>query len=312
MGRGFLMGGADIIPGVSGGTVALILGIYERLIAAISHCDVKLLQLLAARKFGQAIEHADLRFLVCLGAGIGLGIVSLAGLMHELLLNQRMLTFSAFFGLIAASSWLVGMMVPRWRVQEVASLLLGAVFAFYLVGLPLIEQPPGTLTYLFFCGVIAICAMILPGISGAFILLLLGKYVEVTGMIKGAIHGEISAEIVIAVGVFCSGCLIGLLSFSRLLRWLLANHHNVTMAVLCGFMIGSLRKLFPFQTDLTPDVTELKHKLYENRALSSINIEQELFPAIAVALLAASFVMILNTLSEVTHASEKISDASEG
>lgn len=296
--RGFLMGGADIIPGVSGGTVALILGIYERLVGAISQVDKNLVGLLKERKWKQAVDHLDLRFLITLGLGIGIGVVSLAGAMHTLLVHHRMLTLAAFFGLIAASSWLVARLIARWRPIEFIALIAGAVFAFWLVGLPLLQDPPDNYFYLFFCGALAICAMILPGISGAFILLMLGKYVEITGMIKGLLHGEISLDILATIAVFALGCLTGLLTFSKLLKWLLAHQFNITMALLCGFMLGSLRKLFPFQQDLTPDVEELKHKLFRNRSLSEVDFTSELLPALAVALLAAGALLLLTKIAQ--------------
>ena len=292
--RGFLMGGADIIPGVSGGTVALILGIYERLVTAISRFDARLIQLLLGREWRAAAQYVDFRFLTSLGIGIGAGIVSLAGLMHYLLLNHHRATLAAFFGLIAASSWLVAKLVRTWRAAEVAAGIGGAVFAFWLVGLPLLTNPPDSTLYLFFCGMIAICAMILPGISGAFILVLLGKYAEVTGLVKGLVHGEISGAILLSLITFGLGCVIGLIGFSKLLKYLLARYESITMALLGGFMLGSLRKLWPFQTDLTPDIHELKHKLYEMRPLSEVSVTNELLPALLVVVLAAGLVLSLD------------------
>jgi len=306
IGRGFLMGGADIIPGVSGGTVALILGIYERLIEAISRVDAHFFGLVKKRQFKDAATYLDLRFLIALGLGIGIGIVSLAGTMHHLLLHQRTWTLAAFFGLIAASSWLVAKIVDRWSPAAVVALIGGAGFAFWLVGLPLLLDPPNSLLYMFFCGSVAICAMILPGISGAFILLLLGKYVEITGMIKGVIHGEISGEIILTIIVFAMGCLLGLLGFSKFLKWLLARHTNLTMATLCGFMIGSLRKLFPFQQDVTPEVTELKHKVFLNRPFNEIDVTGELLPALVVMIVAAAFVLVLSHLSNMKQQIEDV------
>ncbi len=290
---GFLMGGADIIPGVSGGTVALILGIYSRLVSAISRIDNRFVSLLLQRKFRDALDYADLVFLITLGAGIAAGVISLAGLMHFLLLDYHTLTLAVFFGLIVASSWLVARIVQQWKVPEFLGVLLGGLFAFWLVGLPLFQHPPESYAYLFFCGTIAICAMILPGISGAFILLLLGKYVEITGMIKGLKHGEISGEIILSIIIFAAGCLFGLLSFSRVLKFLLSRYESTMMAVLCGFMIGSLRKLWPFQKDLTPEIDELKQKVYQNLPLNDALNSPELLPALFLILVAAASVLFL-------------------
>ncbi len=305
---GFLMGGADIIPGVAGGTVALILGIYTRLVTAISRIDSTFISCLLQRKFRKAIQHADLQFLFTLGAGIAAGVISLAGLMHFLLLNYHTLTLAVFFGLIVASSWLVAKIVQRWNAAEYAGVLLGGLFAFWLVGLPLFQQPPNSFAYLFFCGTVAICAMILPGISGAFILLLLGKYAEITGMIKGLVHGEISGEIVLSIITFAAGCLFGLLGFSKLLKLLLSKYESIMMAILCGFMIGSLRKLWPFQKDMTPDITELKHKIYQNLPMNDALNSTELLPAICLIVLAAICVLALEKWASGVQKAKSLSE----
>ena len=149
--------------------------------------------------------------------------------------------------------------VSNWRMQEFGLLVLGCVVALKIVTLRHLQNPPDTNWYLFLCDMIGITAMILPGISGAFILLLLGRYHQITGYIKGVVHGDISVDILLSLLVFALGCLTGLLGFSRVLRMLLSRFHNATMAVLCGFMLGSLYKLWPFQRDLTPDA-KFKHK----------------------------------------------------
>lgn len=263
--RGVLMGGADIVPGVSGGTVALILGIYRRLVSAISRFDLTLVDLLRRGEWKQAVRRVDLFFLMALGTGIVSGIVSLASLMHSLLENatSRGWTLAVFFGLILSSGLLVARMVSQWNPVRLTLLLFGAVFAYWLTGLTAAAAEPTPL-YVFFSGAIAICAMILPGISGAYILLLLGMYVHVTGAIKGLPKGDLSADNLSTIVLFCAGCGIGLLAFSKLLRWLLARHESDTMAILAGFMVGSLRKIWPFQRDLTPEVHELKLKRFVN------------------------------------------------
>lgn len=264
VGRGLLMGAADIVPGVSGGTMALILGIYERLIAAISHVDVELLGYVKERRWAQAIEHADLRFLATLLAGIGAGILSLASLMHYLLEHEMAATFGAFFGLILVSSWIVSKLIESWSAAEGTAAALGAVFAFWLTGLvPVVADP--SYPYVFFSGAVAICAMILPGISGAFILLILGMYYHVTGLLKGVASGAITGDAITTIAVFGVGCLTGILVFSRVLRFLLERFHAVTMAVLCGFMFGSLRKIWPFKIEIGPDpAKKFKERVFEN------------------------------------------------
>jgi len=259
------MGGADIIPGVSGGTVALILGIYRRLVTAISHFDLETLRLVGRREFAKAIERVDLYFLVALGTGIVSGIVLLASLMHSLLTHAstRSYTLAVFFGLILASSVIVARMVRGWNAGTLAVCALGVAIAYSITGLPVADTEP-TYLYVLFCGMVAICAMILPGISGAYILLLLGMYIYITGAIKGLPKGDLSVENLTTIAVFCAGCTIGLVTFSKILRWLLAHHESVTLALLGGFMLGSLRKIWPFQRDLTPHVEKLKLKQFAN------------------------------------------------
>ena len=264
IGRGFLMGGADIIPGVSGGTMALILNIYQRLVAAISRFDLEFLSLLKQRKIRDAAQHCDFRFLLFLGIGAVSGIGGLASLMHHLLHDHRQPTSAVFFGLIAASSVIVARMITRWTPQEAILVIVGTLLAYWIVGLPLLTNPPDGLWYLFVAGLIAICAMILPGISGAFILLILGKYTDITGMIKQFLKFDWNVDLFLSLTVFSVGCLCGLIGFSKFLKWLLERHETQMLAVLCGLMIGSLRKIWPFKDDLTPDVDELKLKQFEN------------------------------------------------
>ena len=263
---GLMMGAADIVPGVSGGTVALVLGIYNRLISAISRFDRQALGMLAAKRWTAAAEYVDLRFILALGCGIATGIGGLSFLMKKLLDDHLQPTYAVFFGLILGSGVLVARGVARWNPASIAALVSGVSVAWFVVGLDALQTPPDTLWYLFFCGTIGICAMILPGLSGAFILLILGRYSHVTGLIRSILKGDWSVQAFLEVSVFCCGCLFGLLAFSRVLRWLLAHHATVTMATLCGLMLGSLRKLWPFKNELTPPGTEFKLKQFENIA----------------------------------------------
>jgi len=295
VGRGFLMGGADIIPGVSGGTVALILGIYRRLVTAISHFDLETLRLLRRREIAKAIERVDLYFLSALGLGIGSGIVLLASLMHSLLTqaSTRSYTLAVFFGMILASSVIVARMVQRWNTGALVVCALGAAIAFWITGLPVVNVAP-TYPYVFFCGAVAICAMILPGISGAYILLLLGMYLHVTGAIKGIPKGDLSPENLTTIAVFAAGCALGLVTFSKILRWLLARHESITLALLGGFMLGSLRKIWPFQRDLTPGVEKLKLKQFVNEWPDPV--DGTVLLTFGLLLLAAILVLGLNHL----------------
>jgi putative membrane protein len=304
--RGMVMGGADVIPGVSGGTVALILGIYERLVTAISHFDVKLLGLLKAKQWKQAIDHSDLRFLVTLAVGIGSGVMALGVLMNRLLTDPatRPLTLAAFFGMILASAVLVGRSIEVESKRSMGGLLLlglgGVVFANGVTMLPTSALNP-SYGYLFLCGMIAICAMILPGISGAYILLILGVYGYMTGILEELAHGAITGHSVTATIVFASGCAIGLVAFSKVLRWLLAHLHAATMAVLCGFMIGALRKIWPFQTDLTPEIEKLKEKQFKN--FLPMQFDGLFFSVLAIMFAAAALTFLLDWIGRKTKAS---------
>ena len=292
------MGAADIIPGVSGGTVALILGIYTRLVTAISRCDRRFLTLLSQRQWQAAAEHIDLRFLVALAAGIGCGVVALGSIMHTLLEDYQQQTLAVFFGLIVGSCLLVGRLVGRWRGLEFVLLALGAAGALWLVRQPVLSSPPDSLWYIFACGVVAICAMILPGISGAFILLILGRYHEITGYIKSALHLELTLQAILTIAVFGIGCVTGLLAFSKCLRWLLSRHSSETMAALCGLMAGSLWKIWPFQRDVSPPgVTEFKERVFEPVAFSEVPMNGATLLTLLLAIGAFLFVVVLDRVA---------------
>lgn len=305
MAQGFLMGGADVIPGVSGGTVALILGIYERLVGAISRFDGALLGHLRNRQWHAAAEHLDLRFLASLGLGIAGGIIGLASLMHHLLEHHRQYTFATFTGLILASSLLVARTVPNWSATHWLLMASGALFAFWLVGRPLLMDPPDGNAYLFLCGMVGICAMILPGISGAFLLLILGKYTEITGMLKGCLHGDFSLSTIVSLGTFSLGMVVGLLGFSKLLRWLLSRYSNTTMSVLCGFMIGSIRKLWPFKRDLDPSETQFRLKRFQNEWPAEF--DQTVIVSVTLVVVAALAVLALDRLTRQRRATQSSS-----
>lgn len=296
--RGILMGGADIIPGVSGGTVALIVGIYARLVRAISRIDKKLVEHLLRREWLAIVERIDLKFLLVLGTGIVTGILGLASLMHYLLEQHTQYTLAAFFGLILASSILVGKLIPKWTPGLALVLLSGAVFAYGLFGLPLLQNPPSGYAYVFLSGAIAICAMILPGISGSFILLALGMYHEMTGLIRNMLRGDIGVDGVLTIVVFSFGCAIGLISFSKLITWLLGSYYKLTMAVICGVMIGSLRRIWPFRIDMSPEITDIGKKHYVETWPSQFS--GDVLFSIAIAAFAFALVFALDRLAKRT------------
>ena len=244
--RGMLMGLADTIPGVSGGTIAMIVGIYERLVTAISHFDVTFLQLLFAGRLRDAWKHADVGFVLNLLLGIITGILLFSVLVLHLLENHLPPTFAAFFGLILGSVWILYKEMESRKPSTFLAIAIGAAAAWFIVGLDSI-QGSEALPYVFGCGLVAICAMILPGISGSYILLILGEYAIILGKIRKIVHLEAGVQDYLTLAVFASGCVIGLVGFSKLLKWLLARYHTLTLAVLCGFMLGSLRCLYPLQ-----------------------------------------------------------------
>lgn len=293
---GFFMGAADIVPGVSGGTVALILGIYERLVTAISHLDFTMLDHVRHRRLRKAVEHSDLQFLITLAVGVASGFLVMTMLMSRLLgsPDSRSMTFAAFFGLILGSAIMVSQMIRTTsRKQTVTCIVLGIVgagFAFWLTTLNSSSQEP-SYGYIFLCASVAICAMILPGISGAMILLILGVYEHLAAIPHKLLHGEEVSQGIITIAVFMTGAGLSLILFSRLLRWLLSRFHSATMAVLCGFMVGALPKIWPFQRDVTPDQLDFKLKQFELMWPESFN--GTVLIAIGIAISAAAIVLVV-------------------
>jgi putative membrane protein len=241
--KGIAMGAADVVPGVSGGTIAFISGIYEELLTSISAVNFKTFKLLKSegvKSFWKAING---NFLISLLLGIGISIVSLAKLISWLLEHHPILLWSFFFGLVLASILYLGKQITEWKIATVVILVLGAALAYWITTLdPLISEDTSPL-FLFFAGAIAICAMILPGISGAFILVLLGAY-------KPVLEALDNRDFKI-IGIVAAGSVVGLLLFSRILKWLFSHHKNLTLAVLTGFVLGSLNKIWPWKETLT-------------------------------------------------------------
>lgn len=232
------MGAADIVPGVSGGTIAFITGIYDRLLGAINAVNLSALKTLRSQGVAAAWKQIDGTFLMSLFLGMLTSIILLSSPITYLLQNHPVLIWSFFFGLVLASIWLVGKQIHKYDFWLVLIFISGAVLAYWITTLEVLTGSDNLL-YIFIAGSIAICAMILPGISGAFILLILGVY----QIIINAIHDRDLKMI----AVFGLGCIIGLLSFSRLLKWLLNNKRAQTLAVLTGFLLGSLNKIWPWK-----------------------------------------------------------------
>ena len=236
--KGMGMGAADVVPGVSGGTIAFIVGIYDELINSIKSINIKNLKLLFTGKFKAFLNNINAGFLLSVFLGIGISVFSLAKLITWLLVDYPVLVWSFFFGLVLASTWFVSKDIKEKNWKTILSFVLGAAMAFYItVATP--AETPSNLLFVFLCGAIAICAMILPGISGSFILVLLGKYFFIMDAVK-----SLDIEI---IGIFGAGACLGITSFSRVLSFALKNFRNVTLSILSGFMLGSLNKVWPWK-----------------------------------------------------------------
>ena len=237
--KGFCMGAADLVPGVSGGTIALLLGIYERLIGSISTISKQTLPLLRKRAFRQAVHSIDWRFFIVLGAGILGAIFLLSGPITYALAHYTSSVMALFLGLVIASVWVLRKRVT-WNHPTYNALAIGTIFAYWLTGLVPVATTTHPLAF-FLAGAIAISAMILPGISGSFLLVIMGKYEQVLA----AVH----TMDITTITVFSLGVMVGVLVFSRVVNYLLVKYHDVTIAALLGFMLGACRKLWPWKMD---------------------------------------------------------------
>jgi putative membrane protein len=287
--KGFAMGAADIIPGVSGGTVAFITGIYDELVKSIASVDKVFLGYLFKAQFKQAFDHINLKFLLPLFIGILTAIILLSKLMHFLINDYPVYTWALFFGLILASiRYLYDHIKNPIYIPNLMATAFGALLGFLLVSLVPV-QTPNSYPIIFGVGCIAICAMILPGISGSFLLLIFGKYEHVTGALKSPLY----EDNLIIIAIFAAGCLIGLLSFSKILNYLLSKYHNLMMCILTGFMIGSIKKLWPWRDIL--ESTIIRDKVH---VLKEANYIPDYFDAevgIAIFLMLLGFAIVEST-----------------
>jgi putative membrane protein len=236
--KGMAMGAADVVPGVSGGTIAFISGIYEELIESINKINLGALKIWKNEGLKSFWNHINGTFFVFLFAGIIISIASLAKVVTYFLEVHPVLIWSFFFGLIVASVWLIGKTIKKWNLGAILMLLVGTLIAFYISSIESVATVDAK-WYIFLSGAIAICAMILPGISGSFILVLMGSYHLVLEAVK--------TRDLAVIALFAAGCLIGLLTFARLLKYLFNHFKEITVALLTGFMIGSLYKVWPWK-----------------------------------------------------------------
>lgn len=237
-GKGMMMGAADAVPGVSGGTVAFITGIYEELIHSLRQVDLNAAKILFSDGPKAFWAHINGSFLLALVGGIIFSLASFAHLIVYLLDTYPEMLWSFFFGLILASTWSVMRHIPRWDMNTLSFFILGTLSAYVVTSISP-TQIEATSLMIFLAGSIAICAMILPGISGSFILLIMGLYGPILGAVK-------SFDLPVIL-LFMSGCVVGLLSFVRVLDWLFSNYKALTLAVLSGFLLGSLNKVWPWK-----------------------------------------------------------------
>lgn len=282
--KGMAMGAADVVPGVSGGTIAFITGIYQELIETISGINLDLITIWKEEGFKAVWKKSNASFIVALLTGILISIFTIMRLMNYLLEAHPVMIWSFFFGLILASIWFVAKQIPKWNFKIVIALLIGAAVAFYIVMLP----PLGANTnlwFLFLAGSIAVCAMILPGISGAFILVLLGSYKTVT---EAAHNFEFKT-----LGVVALGAIVGLLTFSHLLKWLFKHYSSITLAILTGFIAGSLNKIWPWKEVLESEQVGDKTIILREASVWPTNFQGESHILAAIALILAGFTLIL-------------------
>lgn len=281
--KGMAMGAADVVPGVSGGTIAFISGIYEELISTISGVDLSLLKTWKNEGFKAMWLQLNGGFIVSLFLGILISVFTLMRLANYLLQNHPVLIWSFFFGLVLASIWYVGKQIPKWNFKIIIALILGAAVALYVTSLPPMGSSDSTL-FMFIAGAIAVCAMILPGISGAFILVLLGAYRPVT---EAAHNFDIKTLAIVG-----AGAVFGLLSFSKILKWLFTHYTSLTLAVLTGFIAGSLNKIWPWKKVLEVAKFDDKEIVINETSVLPWNFEGDAQLLFSVILMLAGFGLI--------------------
>lgn len=293
--KGMGMGAADVVPGVSGGTIAFITGIYEELINTIKSVNLSTIKLLLQFKLKDFWKAINGNFLLALISGIVISFLSLAKLIKFLLEQQPILIWSFFFGLIVASAIVIAKKITEWKARTIIALIIGTAIAYMITEITPAESPTNY-WFLFISGAIAICAMILPGISGAFILVLLGSY--------NYILSSLSSFKIDVIAVVAMGAGIGILSFSHLLSWLLKKYHNMTIGLLSGFMIGSLNKVWPWKETITTYIDRhgVEKPLDQNNILPStfeslFNQDSQFYIALILALVGFLLIWIMEKYS---------------
>ncbi len=293
--KGMGMGAADVIPGVSGGTIAFISGIYEELIHSIKNINYLTIRTLWKDGIVAFWKAVNGNFLLSVVGGILLSVLTLARILEYLLVNHPVLIWSFFFGLIIGSAVYVARSIERWNAGTVISMLAGIAVAWVITGITPAETTEAY-WFIFISGALAICAMILPGISGSFILLLLGKYQFILSSLN---EGRL-----MVIAVLLLGALVGIISFSHLLSWLLRNYHHLTIAVLAGFMIGSLNKIWPWKMTLEKYVDShgmvrplVEQNILPGRFAAEAGTDPQLAWALVLALAGCVLIFLLEGIS---------------
>lgn len=290
--KGIAMGAADVVPGVSGGTIAFISGIYEELLVSISNINLKTISILKQEGFKGAWNSINGNFLATLLAGIGVSVITLAKGISFLLDTEPILLWSFFFGLVVASVIFIGKQITQWNFKTILAIVIGTILAYNITILEPLVTNESSLFFYFISGALAICAMILPGISGSFILVLLGSY----KMILEAIHSR-DLKLIFTVGL---GVIVGLLSFSKVLKWLFFNYKNLTLAALTGFIIGSLNKIWPWKETLSWRTNSHGEEVpLLQKSVNPFLIEDnQIFFSIAMAIVGYAVILILEKIEK--------------
>ena len=290
--KGLAMGAADAVPGVSGGTIAFISGIYEELINTISGVNLSLISTLRKQGFKAFWKQLNGNFISALLIGIIISFVSFMKLAKYLIEYHPILIWSFFFGLIVASIYFVGKQITNWNIATVLMIIIGTAIAYYVTTIPASDVNDSPY-FLFFAGALAICAMILPGISGSFILVILGAYKTLSDAIDVLDFKKLA--------LFVGGAIIGLLSFSHVLKWLFKTYHNLTLAILTGFILGSLNKVWPWKEVLswrTNSKGEQVPLLEKSISPSSFDGEPQVLFAVGLMLIGFLTIILLERIGK--------------
>ncbi|WP_298899959.1 DUF368 domain-containing protein [uncultured Psychroserpens sp.] len=302
--KGIAMGAADVVPGVSGGTIAFISGIYEELIESIDNINLSVFKTWKQQGFKTAWNSINGTFLLALFSGIAISILSLAKLIKYLLHNEPILLWSFFFGLVLASILYIAKQIKTWSLQVIIAIIITSILSYFITLAEPFASPDSSI-YLLFCGFIAIIAMILPGVSGAFILLILGAYETAINTVNNLLEGlstgnfDLLKDALLKFFLLGVGAIVGLKVFSKLLNWMFKHKKNLTLAILTGFMIGSLNKIWPWKTILKTRINSegLEVTVLDKSILPTSYIgDNQIVLALVLVILGFATILILESL----------------